>query len=82
MAYVEMRRSGRTTRLVDQYVQELFTLGECEVIDHWWPEKREHDGRNADKHILKVFLVRLEFEHRITKNGLIINGNKIKLNNY
>jgi hypothetical protein len=30
----KLRATGRTTRLVDIYVQELFTKGICVVVDH------------------------------------------------
>lgn len=32
--YATPRRNGKSTRLVDKYIQDLFTFGEVEVRDH------------------------------------------------
>lgn len=51
------RRSGRTTRLVDYYIQKLFTTGEIKIKDH-------HDTEQAHKLIFNKIRRRLSEEHR------------------
>ena len=69
-----MRRSGRTTRIVDAAIQELFNKGEVIVSDH------HYDGRES--HILAsefaadTLIMRLKIEHshvlfKITKDEKI-----------
>lgn len=53
---VVMRRSGMTTRLADQYIQELFTTGYVEVRDHV-------DTRQMHEYLWKMVIRRLQFEH-------------------
>lgn len=52
------RHSGRTTRLVDAYVQELFERGEVNVRDHY-PEVTNH------LRVFKILLERLKREHHM-----------------
>ena len=56
---MEDRATGRSTRLVDKYVQEFFTnpsgIGVC-VLDHW-DDIREH------KLLLDRVISRLKIEH-------------------
>ena len=56
---MENRRSGRTTRLIDDAVQDLFHTGECHVWDHYKDGKDAH--RNGE--VLKLVLKRLQNEH-------------------
>lgn len=53
-----MRKSGRTTRLVDGLVQELFNTGFCYVEDHY-------GSILANKMILRKLLDRLDLEHHL-----------------
>lgn len=53
---MDMRRSGRSTRIIDKCVQKLFTEGEVVVIDHF-PAPMGH------RHLFDRFLKRLENEH-------------------
>jgi len=50
------RRTGETTRLIDFFIQELFTKGEVEVYDH-------HPSRDADINTFIRVLSRLKYEH-------------------
>lgn len=52
------RRTGRTTRLVDLYVQEYFNSDEFNIEDH-------HKGKNSTEDLLEIFMQRLRIEHRI-----------------
>lgn len=52
------RRTGNTTRAVDQAVQELFTNGQVMLIDEAAPGTRK-----GQEHITKVFLTRMSWEH-------------------
>lgn len=61
----ELRRTGRTTRLVDQLVQDFFTTGRAVVLDHWWHGKQDMGEVQSKEYILNVFLRRLKFEHDI-----------------
>lgn len=67
--YQEMliRHTGRSTRLVDQYIQELFNKGEVIVTDH-------HNTRMADEFTFKTMINRLKSEHLH-----LFENNKIKL---
>jgi hypothetical protein len=50
------RRSGRTTRIVDQAIQELFKNGYVFCRDHY-PSKQ------MTEYVFKKVLKRLDFEH-------------------
>lgn len=50
------RRSGRTIKLVDKAVNELFTNGEAIVKDHY-------DSRESHTDLLKLIIRRLHTEH-------------------
>lgn len=52
----DTRRIGNSTRLIDQYVQELFTKGEIQVFDHF-------DTQESHESLFKRVLNRLGFEH-------------------
>jgi hypothetical protein len=54
----ENRRSGRTTRAVDEMVQHLFNHGVVELWDH-----AEHPNNLAFDCMKKVFFDRLSREH-------------------
>ena len=56
---MENRRSGRTTRLVDDAIQDLFHTGECHVRDHY------KDGKDTqrNKEVFMLVLRRLQNEH-------------------
>jgi hypothetical protein len=58
-----MRRSGRTTRLIDTAIQELFTTGETQPMPHmdvplnrWYREQ---------KRMVDILMRRLRMEHRV-----------------
>jgi len=55
------RRTGRTTRLADDMIQELFKEGEVCVKDHC-DNNRYHDW------LTERILNRLKFEHNIATN--------------
>lgn len=50
------RRSGNSTRLVDNAIQLLFTHGWIKVIDHY-------GGREASKFLFKRVIQRIKNEH-------------------
>ena len=56
------RASGRTTRMIDEYIQELYNhQGEwIEITDHW-PTHRASDN------ILRKIIQRMELEHKTDK---------------
>lgn len=51
------RRSGRTTRLADLYIQQLFTEGEVKITDH-------HPHHYAHEELARRILRRLQAEHQ------------------
>ena len=52
------RRSGNTTRQIDNAVQELFTKGETKIIDH-------HGGNLSNDLFFNRLVNRLKSEHRV-----------------
>ena len=50
------RCSGRTTRLIDGLIQELFKEGKIKVYDHW-------DAIQSHEMVFKKILKRLSVEH-------------------
>ena len=65
------RRSGRTTRAIDEMVQHLFNHGIVQLWDHAnridWQDKQNMALREAKR----IFFDRLSREHRLTiKHGL------------
>ena len=55
-----MRRSGRTTRIVDEAVQEFFTNKKVLCADHY-----SEDGKESSRRIQKMIVSRLQFEHSL-----------------
>lgn len=51
------RWTGRTTRLADSYIQQLFSEGFVEVRDH------HTSGRSGHEHLFSVIFNRLKNEH-------------------
>lgn len=68
----ENRATGRTTRLIDYYIQKLYSSPnkEIEIIDHW-------DNIKAHIHLTQMILQRLYAEHPRDKFK-IINQNTLK----
>jgi len=57
-----IRRSGNTTRIIDEAVQELFENGKVRILDH-------NDTRMSHRYILDKFIKRLDSEHGANKEG-------------
>lgn len=53
----ELRRSGRTTRMADAYIQELFEKGVITVRDH-------HNDIDTHTYLFYLIIHRLGYEHR------------------
>jgi len=53
----ENRRTGRTTRLIDGYIQQLFEEGSVLIKDH-------HDSPDSHCYLFRKVLARLKAEHR------------------
>ena len=66
------RATGRTTRLIDYYIQELFNNpnSEIEIIDH-------NNTRQSNIHLTQMILKRMYEEHRGVKIK-VINQNVLK----
>lgn len=65
------RRSGTTTRLVDEFVQKFFTEGTVRIYDHY-------STIRSDRRILKIFLTRLRIEHGFTKEDIEVNEGRTR----
>lgn len=60
------RRSGRSTRIVDESIQLLFKYKVCAVVDHYYD--MHTDGSALNRELCNRVLRRLEVEHGITLN--------------
>ena len=58
-----MRRSGRTTRLIDVAIQELFTKGWTVPVDHHSSFTCEE--RTMNKRMSRIMIDRLRNEHHM-----------------
>lgn len=65
------RRTGRSTLLIDYYIQELFTCGIVAIFDH-------HETREAHRDLLHRVLKRLELEHYGAYKYIEVKGQVIK----
>ena len=66
------RRTGRTTRLADRYIQQLFKDGEITIVDHT-------DIDESSLNLLYIISQRLNREHPNTNYTVSYNPYKIKL---
>ena len=66
------RGTGRTTRLIDSYIQELFKNGEIEVRDHY-------DSIHAHKYLVKRIVDRYNNEFNRGHQKLVIKHLNIKV---
>lgn len=58
------RQSGRSTRIIDACIQELFETGKTCPQDHYWDEKRTiHQNIEANKRLIQIIFNRLHDEH-------------------
>ena len=65
-----MRGSGRTTRIIDKAIQDLFKNGKVTIIDHHYggdkydsPVERDGANRRASKDAFRRMVNRLIAEH-------------------
>jgi hypothetical protein len=63
------RQTGRTTRIIDKCIQELFQAGECTIMDH-------SGQRHSNWMIMDRVVRRLMMEHEISPSMLSINRSK------
>jgi len=75
------RRSGRSTRIIDELIQELFTKGECIIWDHAHRADANGNPTNmALEHTTNAILSRLYNEHNLKRNaGYIYNKRENKI---
>ena len=79
----QYRQKGRTTRLIDKYIQELFNHnGEWVTIaDHAdLPSEKEYNLRMT-RQLFDKIIQRLRFEHRYGKNNKITIEKRLTDNN-
>lgn len=68
----ENRATDKSTREIDNAVQELFMTGECIIIDH-------HGTIQANENTFRRLLGRLEFEHPHIISKLTIDKNNFRI---
>jgi len=66
------RQNGYTTRLVDEYIQLLFTIGKIQVKNHY-------PTISASQDLISRILNRLQLEHNLTKEDLSVNKNTFEI---
>ena len=62
-----MRGTGRSTRLADKAIQDLFVNGFCIVQDH------HREGRDYSRFLMDKILARLKTEHKVNMEDLNIH---------
>lgn len=62
----DLRRTGRTTRLIDDYIQQLFSGKEVLVLDH---------NKKINKSMCATIIERLKNEHGIFEDSVVGNPN-------
>lgn len=74
-----MRATGRSTRQINDYVQELFKTGACTIIDHWVIENNltGPEAQRINRHLAKRFEARMELEHK----NVINHSDRIYMSN-
>lgn len=60
-----MRKSGRTTKLVNEAIDEFFNKGFVLLVDHHWDNKQDMQPLKQNQHIKEVFMRRLYNEHTL-----------------
>lgn len=81
--FIDKRRVGNSTRIVDNLIQDFFKKGKCVAHDHY-------HTREASLRIFNIVLSRLKNEHDnikrenivIDKNGLTLINLKHELHNH
>lgn len=68
-----LRRSGRTTRLADSYIQELFDKGTITVADHFTHSENGRPFPNASRNLFDVVSTRMEREHKGDFYNLVLD---------
>ncbi|PRY29788.1 hypothetical protein CLV58_12550 [Spirosoma oryzae] len=69
-----MRRTGRSTRQIDGWVQDFFTKGYCDVVDH----SSKLSGHNDVAEIwIERIIHRLNSEHMMDSSSIQIKGCRI-----
>lgn len=58
-----MRRSGKTTRLIDNTIQKLFTQGMVVIGEAYIKDADAQEHNTAQEDFVKRLLRRLEMEH-------------------
>lgn len=77
MSIDDKRRSGRTTRQIDDIIQVLFSNQEAFISPHYFygiEEKRNRD-RESER-MLRIILNRLKLEHHIYGESVKVDKNK------
>ena len=81
--FIDERRVGNTTRIIDYLIQKLFIEGECYCYDHYRNTTNPDITARIKEHTFGLVLRRLNFEHHIDSENLIIDRKyfTIKLKN-
>ena len=69
-----IRRSGRTTKIVNGLIEDFFTTGIADCYDH-------HPTNEMHEYVMKAVLKRLGYEFNFPKEEIIIDKQRIILVN-
>lgn len=72
IVFEKHRRTGRTTRLVDNCVQDFFDNGFCFTKDHW-------GTKDSNRRLMEIVLRRLYLEHNIISSMVDIDKSHFKI---
>ena len=72
--HIDKRRTGNSTRIVDNLIQDYFKKGIAAAYDHY-------PTRNAQKLVFNTTLNRLKLEHNILDKDICVNRDDLTLLN-
>lgn len=72
-----LRRTGRTTKILNNDIEEFFTTGSVLVIDHIWDSKEDMLSEQRNSHIRNLFINRLYTEHRFNVKDFTVEFDNI-----
>lgn len=77
LSELSLRKTGRSTRLADSYIQQLYNN-----VGEWVTIKDHYISKTADSILLNIICKRLSLEHPATKIEIDRFNNKLKIVEY
>jgi hypothetical protein len=75
-----MRRSGRTTRIVDFAIDQILTSGSVVVADHYSLQKMVGSFRTSNDSLIKMIMQKWEENHKDNFNWVRLDYDRIPIN--